>query len=711
MPYIDSTPKESLLKFEEDNLQDVFGKMLTENGWVKARSFYKAVVDARAYVSGASKANYAIAKHDIFKNADGKLLGFATVAQFYLSYLTDKIDPIRRINDEQDPKDLNFGRTPSWEEWVKQKFAEASSKTNLYFYMLEKLPNSNYASNDSIVSIITAPGMGGTAYNFSRDIDRINWYEWWYGYSSEDSVNDPEGSDMEFDGHYTSASPYHVIRSALDIEVLGTEFSRGPESSSLELAITKADPRVMQSPMVKTTLRAQFLEHINNPIWHTNWWTDSEIRVRGYVDSRTIFLILQADNAPAWESNLVPTIPLYFGRINSTDGDGDEGYALFGGTVPPASKVTSANETTSLARDITSEATQILVNDGEKLPEAPTYLIIGNKGTGEIVKLLQKSGNLLLVERAQQGTTARAIDTKNTLVQRLTTNSQNADNETIVSTFDFDDPGSKVGETIQPLLKLYPHHPSNGVDSVMVSRSRFGARYQAHYLSWSAPPNQLPPTKMTDRNRKYPRAYESMENTKNYKYQFNASRYSNKIHSSRIAVIHPEEGIRGYLDKAIGFNAQSVNAANLRVRKTNCPEKVYEMYRYLSIGAVSPLTKVPATPFRPVGLGIYAEDFNPNAVPHDIENDVTPPDEVIITNTSSPQAQTIDLAYTLPTDADLSYINIYVDGSLYAKGITGTNQYRITGLTTGFSPEIKITTVDLAGNESVGVVAPTVAVA
>lgn len=706
MPYIDTTPSDYPLKFEEDNLQDVFGQLLTDNGWVLVRTFYKAVVDSRAYHPITRRVNYAIAKHSIFKNADGKLLGMATVGHFSLWFKHENKIPIRRPNDDKDPNDPNFGMTPSWENWVLQRYADTVSKTSLYFYMLEKLPNSALAPNNGIVSIVTMPGMGGTEYDVNRDRDRENWREWYYGFTPEINTDDEgDTQDMEFNGKILSASPFHVIRSALDIEVLETEWSK----DNIEVYITKSDPRVMQSPIVKSTIRAEFLEKIDDPIWYTNWWTDSEVRFRGYVDSNTIFLIMQADNAPAWEKNLVPTIPLYFGKILSLDGDKDEGYALFSGTIPSYKRVNAESEQTTYTRySVSPSTTQFLVHDASKLPDPPALLTIGGK---EIIKLVQKDGNMLTVEREQQGTVAEPVYSAGTTVARLSTNNAGVNNDVVVSLFDFDDPEATVGETIFPLLKLYPYHPANGVDSVIVSRSRFGARYQAHYLSWGAPSNQLPPVKLTGDGRKYPRAYESYENTNNYKYQFNPSRYSGKIHSSRIFVIHPEEGVRGYLDKSIGFNAQSISASNLRVRKADCPEKMYEIYKYLSIGAVSPLTKLPTTPFRPIGVGIYSHDYNPNAAPYDPTNDVTPPGEVTITKVTSPQTQTIDVEFTLPTDPDFRHVNIYVDGQLYAKGVTGTNFYRITGLTTGFNPEIKITTVDLAGNESVGVIAPTVTVA
>lgn len=690
MPYIDSTPKAYPMKFEEDNLQDVFAQMLVDNGWTLVRTFFKAVADSRAYHRGTDRANYAVAKHAIFRNADGQLLGFATAANFYLLFERESIDPIRRPHDTTDLADDNFGISPTWDSWVRQRFADANAKTNLYFYMLEKMPSLALVPNDGVVTIVTMPGMSGTAYILDRDKDRMDWKQWYY---TESTDNSTEPGDADFDGKIMSSSPFHVIRSALDIEVLGTSYYDLVQ----EVKIHTTDPRVMQSPIVKTTLRAEFLEHIDNPVWHTNWWTDSEVRVKGHVDSNTIFLTLQADNAPAWGGNLVPTIPLYFGKIRSMDGDADEGYALFSGTVPPARRVYSTQESTLIKSPIVPTETVFEVENASKLPNAPSLLTINGV---EIVLLVGKEGNTLTVLREQQGTEAMTpYWIQGTSISRLS--NTDSSNETVIAMFDFDDPKSTVGEIINPLLKLYPNHASNGVDSVMLSRSNFGARYQAHYLSWNAPPNQLPPFKMSADGRKYPSSYNPVENTDNYKYQFNASRYSGKVHSSRIYVVHPEEGVRGYLDKSIGFNPQSVSASNLRVRKADCPEKIYEMYKYQSIGAVSPMTKLPTTPFRAMGLGIYSEDFNPNAVPHDLLNDATPAGEVTITKISSPQTQTISVEFELPSDVDLKHVNIYVDRILYATGVTRANLYRIVGLQTGFSPEIKLTTVDLAGNESI----------
>lgn len=697
MPYIDTETMP--ITFEEDNVQEVFGNVLINNGWRMAKSFYKAAVDVRAYLPTglADKVYYAIAKHTIFQNAEGKLLGMATIGTVTLKRKHIGNTPYRRIDDDITETDSNYGMSPTWKEWVMEQFNNSVSKTNLYFYMLEKIPNDNMVKNDDLVSIITMPGMSGTAFDIDRDMDRANWWSYWYGYTYArgyvNDVSDPSPDDAEYDGKILQPSPFHVIRSALDAEVWKTEW----DAVEKEVMVIDADPRVLQSPIVKVTLRAEFLEFIDNPVFHTNWWTDSEIKVKGHIDSNSILLSMRADNAPVWDRNLVPEVPFYFGKIRSLDGDKDEGYALFSGTIPPAMSKNSINKSTVLTHRITKTSTTLRVKDVSVLPSAPCFLSLGGS---EIVKVISKdtTDNTLEVERGQEGTVPNARNS-GTLVTRVSNNYFNINNASVVALFDFDDRDAEIGETILPLLKTYPFYPSNGVDSVMVSRSRYGARYQKHYLSWNVPSNGLPPTRMNEQGRKYRRAYEPHENTTDYKYQFNTSRYSNKVHSSRIFVVHPEEGVRGYLDKSLAFDSQSVRSTTLKLRKMDCPKIEHELYITSEIGAVSPLTKVPATVFRPAGLGIYKGDTD-----HLMnEGDITPPKEVINISAESKITKTIYVKFTLPEDTDFSHAVIYVDGEVHATGISRVDGYLITGLNEGFSPQIRITTVDLSGNESAGV--------
>lgn len=117
--------------------------------------------------------------------------------------------------------------------------------------------------------------------------------------------------------------------------------------------------------------------------------------------------------------------------------------------------------------------------------------------------------------------------------------------------YDFDfDSVEETTDVLQPITRDYVYYPSNGVDSVMVKRTKYGARYQAHYLRWNAPPNAMPPTRHEDKgdgvDRKYPRAWNYLRQGY-YNYDFHPSRYSEKMHVSRAYVVHPEDGVVGYI--------------------------------------------------------------------------------------------------------------------------------------------------------------------
>lgn len=127
----------------------------------------------------------------------------------------------------------------------------------------------------------------------------------------------------------------------------------------------------------------------------TNWWNDSKIKVFGNVDSNAFTLILRADTAPFWHDNKVPQTPFFFGDLVMRDGK-NYPVALYGG---------------------------------------------------------------------------KAVD----------------------KFFDFDSTVVTEDAAIMPVTRNYPHYPGNGVDSVILKRTKYGARYQAHYLSWETPPNEIPP--------------------------------------------------------------------------------------------------------------------------------------------------------------------------------------------------------------------------
>lgn len=469
MPYIDTTPAAFPHKLDELNLQVRLGELLEDYGWQVAANFKKVAVTASILNPGNSGINdetsfgIAVAEHFIYKNAEDKMFGLALVGEW-----SDRIGTT--------PKDPRSTPHSEYTAWATNEFRKYRAVHTLYFYMLESL---------------------------------------------EGLTKNGEDIFFFFTGDLTQA--------VLDIEVEGAEWVQ-LQGTSYNYNLTEVHPERMQSPIIAAGLRSDWLDvfydpNYNSSVSYTNWWYDSVISAKGYVDDKSLFLILQADNVPAPEGNLVPSIPLYFGRIDPVD-PGDIAYAMFAGSVPPG------------------------------------------------------------------------------------------DDQNEVQTYDYDNPSLRMS-TIMPIIKKYPKYPSNGVDTVMVSRAKFGARYQAHYLSWNAPPNLMPPLRTNGTGataKDYPRAWNGAENPM-YKYQFNPSRYSKKVHTSKVYVVHPEEGVRGSLINCLALAPISFSANKLRVRKEACPDPIYELYHYALVEGVSPLTKRPGTQFHPAGIGIYDVDVDENNDP------------------------------------------------------------------------------------------------
>ena len=87
---------------------------------------------------------------------------------------------------------------------------------------------------------------------------------------------------------------------------------------------------------------------------------------------------------------------------------------------------------TSLSGALTAAGTTVNVVDGSVLPEAPNLLTIGAGGsTAETVLMTAKSGNVLTVTRAQNGTTARAWSAGDVIARYFTAADQTAMQENI----------------------------------------------------------------------------------------------------------------------------------------------------------------------------------------------------------------------------------------------------------------------------------------
>ncbi len=87
---------------------------------------------------------------------------------------------------------------------------------------------------------------------------------------------------------------------------------------------------------------------------------------------------------------------------------------------------------TSLSGALTAAGTTVNVVDGTILPDAPNLLTIGADGsTAETVLMTAKDGNVLTVERAQNGTTARAWAAGDVIGRYFTAEDQNALQENV----------------------------------------------------------------------------------------------------------------------------------------------------------------------------------------------------------------------------------------------------------------------------------------
>lgn len=469
MAFIDTTPAAFTPKVTEADIQPRLADLLATSGWTVAANFKKVIYDAKTSYPFSSlidrvQVRFTVAEHFIYANKEKKMFGVAIVGTW-----EQTVGSLKDINKL--PNANNLGEIGIW---ATNEFRKYRAPHTLYTYMVEDLKTLKPAGEDIVLG--------------------------WRGDEEEQ------------------------LRAALDIEVESSHWAGGDAKTSPRFEVTKAEGGRMQSPIIQAGLRTNLLEQYysadyGSAVQYTNWWHDSEITIKGNLTEDSFFFVVQCDNVPAPEGNLVPSIPFYFGKIDALE-EGDNPYALFAGSVPVVD--------VSGAFDIKLKA---------------------------------------------------------------------------IAEYDYDNTTTRL-PNIMPLMKSYPKYPANGLDNVMVSRSKLGARYQSHYLSWNAPANDMPPARTSaDGKRDYSRAWNNAENPI-YKYQFNPSRYSQKVHTSKVYIIHPEEGVRGSLKDAIALSAMSFNASKLRVKKAHCPDQ-FDMYRYFLVEGVSPFTKKPGTQYRPAGIGLY----------------------------------------------------------------------------------------------------------
>ncbi|EJQ89455.1 hypothetical protein ACQVWH_19330 [Bacillus toyonensis] len=438
--------------YTEGEFQDEIVKLVIANGWKKVKSFFRAVYpDLDVKSEDDSKFEFGMSKHMLVKNNSGSIYGIAQISKWSLKKSEIKYN----FTNEEGKK--------AFAEDGKKRLESGRDRSCFYVYMIEKEPS------------VVDEGILVLPYE-SNKFEKI----------------------------------------LLDVELtkitVTTKVSPSGSGTYKVYSYDEAETQVMMSPWVKVTLRNTNIQGVDA---QTNWWPDSLVRINGQVDESRVVLLIQADNTPAFENNVVPVTPLYMGQLESYANDDTLGDALWAGT---------------------------------------------------------------------------AFDTGN---------------EAASHKFDFNDtkPYRNV-ENYMPVMKSYPRSPGNGIDNVIIKRSRLGARYQAHFIAWNVAPNAMPPDRVGKDGGQYSLAWQSQDNDE-YKYQFNPSVYSNKVHTSRAYIVHPDEGVRGYLPYMILLSPLGLlNGDRLKVRKNTCPDS-HDIYKFFNVDAISPITKRPSTAYRPAGLGIF----------------------------------------------------------------------------------------------------------
>ncbi len=569
-------------------------------------------------VQASDEYTFIIGKHYIIKNVSGNLFGMAQVAK-----VTEQIGNTgQRVPFTIPDDDETYGTKLSPQSdgifsWAVQQADEDKlyERHTLYFYQLEK----------------------------------------WIGNGKMHTGWQTTDEDV-------------LRRLAVDAEVQTSMWDL-QDSSALKFTVTDKFPQMYQSPITVARTRIPQLEVMDKValmnVKYTNWWEDSKVRVKGFVDGRSTMLIIEADTAPIWQDNAVPSIPLYMGDFNIKE-EAEE--VVKRDIIFDFLRKTTRSSTVISSKPMTNEGSYVRVwlmgdANGDFPNESIKLTIAGeeigdfntsydtpptnNRGDAQFMgefDLTGVEGKTSITIQAESGdgvggagdytpVGARmflelSVDTASTTDKApsaifsgtaLTRDRATAEAALAASgRFDYDDVDLKQ-PLLLPMLKEYQGSPSNGIDSVMVNRNKYGARYQAHYLSWALAPNDMPPLREDSKGHKHPRAWNNYL-TDVYKFKFNTSRYSEKTHSSRATLIHPEDGKFGTLRNVILVSPLTImNGDELEVVKDHCApdEDKFSIYSYMLVEGISPLTKRPATAFRPAGLGIIKEGYDLPEIPPD----------------------------------------------------------------------------------------------
>lgn len=640
-------------------------------------------------LSGLDAFDFYIAKHRVIRNASGNLFGIAQLGRVneQLMYTGCKVpyaipNPDSRYGTDMQPQDEGIF------SWAIQKANEEGlfEGHSLYFYQLEKWI-----------------GNGLMLTGWDNDKDNI------------------------------------LQRLALDVEVQTSMWGLNDSTHTLQHQISDKFPQMYQSPIVISHTRVPQLEHIDKlfpiDVKYTNWWNDSKVQVKGFIDGKSLMMIILADTAPIWGKNAVPAIPLYMGDFE-TEASKDEivdreiTFDFYKETKRQSTVISNRPMVNRgsfirlwLMGDVNGDFPDEWVKVTVAGQEIGTFSIEGDKepstnkhdaqylGQFDITNIEGKNSVTIEVESGTGvsgfhpvaarlwaeviiQTDKGADGNPAALFSGTAATKEGANLEASLKAsemFDFDS-SKGTQKVLLPVMKDYLHYPSNGLDSVMVKRTKLGARYQAHYIAWAVPSSSMPPMREDDKQRQYPRAW-NQYSEESYLYQFNPSRYSDKVHSSRPILVHPEDGKFGTLRNVILTSPLTImNGDELITAKDQCaPEEKdrYELYSYYLVEGLSPLTKKPATAYRPAGLGILKSGYvlpeipPPPPSPPAFEVYITPThatieegESVQFTSTYSMHSPITNFKWTASSNVNKGSYS--VDNAMFTFNVAGTYTIKFT---------------------------------
>jgi len=304
------------------------------NIYIESKVYDRAYVLFYNNVNLSSVMNFNISSHYIFKNQDGLTFGLALyleTTKTIIEILEKSLLPFITPKDNLEDENTKIIADNVFSSWLIDSSKQYFERSTLYSYMIESLQEEIINKEEELFPWED----NDTAKNYSLDQETISYFEY------------------------------------------------NPLEDEYELKVDNF-PETMQSPIVPINIRRHSLDNVYKDndlgidIYDTNWWEDSDIKVKGQLDYRTIFLIIEADNTSAFEGNVVSTVPFYFGEIDLEETE-ERTIVLITGTTP--------NETNYNFDDSSNEPIETI------LPLSKTYESNPANAINNVMVMKNKNGS------------------------------------------------------------------------------------------------------------------------------------------------------------------------------------------------------------------------------------------------------------------------------------------------------------------------------